>query len=157
MQPDVVQISSATVVSLAPFLPLLIQAGKFTAEAIAEMVIQKGGENAWTKAQALWSKVNAGLRDDEDVKDAARMLARQPESKTRQTALVEVLAVRLQDDPVLASELASLLGGQESIQQVLADRNSWVEDIEQSMTGAGKQIVKASDDSVIRGVRQIKK
>jgi hypothetical protein len=83
-------------------------------------------------------------------------LARKPEDEARQMMLAEVLGARLQEDPTLAEELFVLLGGQEAVQQVLADHSSWVEDVTQRMKGRGKQIVQASDDSVIKGVRQIK-
>lgn len=157
MEPNVTQISAAIVIAISPFLPLLLQAGKFTAGAIAEMVVQKGGERAWTKAKALWNRIMLDLGGDEDIEDAARMLARQPENETRQTALAEILVARLHDNPGVADELLMLLGGQESVQQVLADHGSWVENVEQHMTGSGRQLVQASDDSVIIGVRQIKK
>ncbi len=36
------------------------------------------------------------------------------------------------------------------------DRQSWVEDVTQQIKGVGRQSVKASEDSVIKGVRQSK-
>jgi len=90
------------------------------------------------------------------VQGAATVVAVKPEDETRQTLLAEVLGGRLQENPALAQELFDLLGGQEAVQQVLAERGSWVEDVTQRMKGGGKQIVQASDDSVIKDVRQIK-
>ncbi len=126
--------------------PYLAQAG--------EVMAKKAGEAAWEKAQALWGKLKARFRDDPEVTSAATMVAAKPEDKGRQAMLAEVLGIRLQENPDLVQELLDLLGGQEAVQQVLAGRSSWVEDVTQRMKGTGAQTVKASDDSVIKGVRQ---
>jgi len=46
--------------------------------------------------------------------------------------------------------------GQQTIQQVLADQSSRVEDITQQMQGEGKQIVQARRGSAVKGVKQSK-
>ncbi len=154
---DIGQITAATVVALAPFTPFLIEVGKAGGKKLAEVLAEKGGEAAWEKAQSLWGKLEESHIDkDEDAQDAARMLARKPEDENRQTMLAEVLGAHLEENPELADELFDLLGGQEAVQQVLADRSSWVEDVTQRVKGTGTQIVQASDDSVIKGVRQIR-
>ena len=153
---DIGQIAAATVTTLAPFTPFLIEVGTAGGEKLAEVIAEKGGEAAWKKAQALWDKLKARFDDDTEVQSAATMVAAKPEDENRQTMLAEVLGARLQENPALAQELFDLLGGREAVQQVLADRSSWVEDVTQRMKGSGKQIVQASDDSVIKGVRQIK-
>jgi hypothetical protein len=136
-------------------MPFLVEMGEAGGKKLAEVIAEKGGEAAWKKAQALWDKVKARFGDDAEVKSAATMVAAKPEDETRQTIMAEVLGARLQDDPALAQELFDLLGGGETVQQVLAERSSWVEDVTQRMEGSGKQTVRASDDSVITGVRQI--
>jgi hypothetical protein len=151
---DIGQIAAATVTTLAPFTPFLIEVGKAGGKKLAEVVAEKGGEAAWKKAQALWDKLKARFDDDSEVKSAATMVAAKPEDEARQTILAEVLGARLQENPALAQELFNLLGGQEAVQQVLADRSSWVEDVAQRIKGRGTQRVEASDDSVIKGVRQ---
>jgi len=156
MPVDIGQITAAAVAALAPFLPYLIDAGKFSGGALAEMVVQEGGEAAWKKAQTLWGKLKTHLGDDPEVTSAATMVVARPEDETRQTMLAKVLGDRLQASPELAQEILSLLGGQEGVQKVLADRSSWVEDVSQRMKGTGTQTVEAKDHSVIRGVRQIK-
>ena len=156
MATDIGQITAATVAAIAPFTPFLIDVGKAGGKKLAEVISEKGGEAAWKKAQELWSRLKARFGDDPEVQSAATMVAAKTEDETRQTMLAEVLGARLQGNPALAQELFDLLGGQEAVQQVLADRSSWVEDVTQRMKGSGKQIVQASDDSVIRGVRQIK-
>ena len=157
MANDIGQIAAAVVTTLAPFTPFLIEVGKAGGKKLAEVMAEKGGEAAWKKAQALWDKLQARFQDDAEVQGAATVVAVKPEDEARQTLLAEVLGARLQENPALAQELFDLLGGQEAVQQVLAERGSWVEDVTQRMKGGGKQIVQASDDSVIKSVRQIKK
>ena len=157
MANDIGQIAAAVVTTLAPFTPFLIEVGKAGGKKLAEVITEQGGEAAWKKAQALWDKLQARFQDDDEVQVMATVLAVKPEDETRQTLLAEVLGARLQENPALAQELFDLLGGQEAVQQVLAERGSWVEDVTQRMKGGGKQIVQASDDSVIKSVRQIKK
>jgi len=151
---DIGQTAAAVVATLGPFMPFLIEVGRFSGEALAEMLVQKGGEAGWKKAQALWGRLKAHVGDDVEVTSAATMMAAKPEDEARQTMLAEVLGARLQENPTLAQELFDLLGGQEVVQQVLAERGSWVEDVTQRMKGAGAQTVQASGDSVIKGVRQ---
>lgn len=152
---DIGQIAAATVATLAPFTPFLLEVSKAGGKKLAEVIAEKGGEAAWKKAQVLWDKLKARFDDDPEVKSAATMVAAKPEDETRQTMLAEVLGARLQENPALAQELFDLLGGQEKLQQVLADRSSWVENVIQRMKGSGQQIVQASDDSVIKDVEQI--
>ena len=156
MANDIGQTAAAVVTTLAPFTPFLIEVGKASGKKLAEVVAEKGGEAAWKKAQALWDKLQTRFQDDAEVQGAATMVAAKPEDEARQTMLAEVLGARLQENPALAQELFDLLGGREAVQQVLAERGSWVEDVTQRMKGGGRQIVQASDDSVIEGVRQIK-
>jgi hypothetical protein len=155
MAVDIGQITAATVTTLAPFMPFLIEAGKAGGKKLAEVIAEKGGEAAWEKAQSLWSKLKTRLGDDPEVTIVATMVAAKPEDEPRQTMLAEVLGAHLRENPDLAQELFDLLGRQEAVQQVLAHRSSWVEDVTQRMKGRGKQTVQASDDSVIKGVRQI--
>jgi hypothetical protein len=153
---DIGQTAAAVAATLAPFTPFLIEVGKAGGKKLAEVVAEKGGEAAWKKAQALWDKLQTRFHDDDEVQVMATVVAVKPEDEARQTLLAEVLGARLQENPALAQELFDLLGGQEAVQQVLAERGSWVEDVTQRMKGGGRQIVQASDDSVIEGVRQIK-
>ena len=155
MTADIGQTAAAVVATLAPFMPFLIEVGKAGGKKLAEVVAEKGGETAWKKAQTLWDKLKARFGDDPEVQGAAAMVAAKPEDEARQTMLAEVLGARLQENPKLAKELFGLLGGLKAVQQVLADRNSWVEDVTQRMSGVGTQTVQASGDSVIKGVRQV--
>ncbi len=120
------QLAAATVTTLAPFMLFLVELGKTAGKKLAQVIAEKGGEAAWKKAQALWRKLKASLRNDLEVHSATTMVAAKPEDEARQTALAEVLGARLGENPDLAQELLALLGGQEAVQQVLADRSSWV-------------------------------
>jgi hypothetical protein len=128
--------------------------GKARGKKLAEVIAEKGGEAAWKKAQALWGKLATQLGNDPEMKSAATMVASKPEDEARQMMLAEVLTARLQQTPELAQELFDLLGGQQVVQQVLADRSSWVENVTQQMEGSGTQRVEAREKSVIKGVRQ---
>lgn len=153
---DTGQIAIVTTSILAPFMPFLIDVGKAASKKLAEVIAQQGGEAAWKKAQALWGKLSAWFGDDPELRSAATMMAVRPQDQTRQSMLAEVLIARLQENPRLAQELTELIGGQSAIQQVLADRGSWVGDIIQHMEGSGEQIVQANENSVIKGVWQSK-
>ncbi|MEJ2653038.1 MAG: hypothetical protein P8173_14940 [Gammaproteobacteria bacterium] len=147
---DFAQIASAVATTLAPFTPYLVEGGKKFAE--------KAGESAWVKAQALWDKIKTHFADDDpSVRGAVLMVSADPQNRTLQDQLGQVLAVRLQEKPALAEELVNLLGGMEAVQEVLADRDSLVKDVTQDMSGGGTQTVKASEKSEISGVRQIKR
>lgn len=156
MDVEVTQVAAGTVTALAPFLPILLEAAKFSAAATGEMIVQKGGEAAWKKAKAAWAKIKGQYSDDGVVLAAATMVAAQPEDENLQQILAIELAKRLNESPKLTKELLDLLGGEKSVQKVLADRSSWVENVTQRMTGGGKQVVSATDDSIITGVQQIK-
>jgi len=157
MEIDIAQVAAAIVTVLAPFTPILIDMTKFSSQAIAEMIVQKGGEATWQKAQLIWNKLKVYFDDDKIVEGAAMMVAGQPENEDFQKILAVQLASRLQQHPDLVRELLELLGGQNSIQMITTDRSSWVEDVTQEMSGSGSQIVQASDDSVIKGIKQIRK
>lgn len=154
---DLAALAAAATTILAPYTPFLLQAGKAGSKKLAEVIAAKGGEAAWQQAQSLWNKLTSRLGDDLEVTSAATMVAVQPEDETRQTLLAQVLAARLQAEPELAEEIAALLGGGERVQQVLAERQSWVEQVTQQLEGNGRQTVQASDRSVIKGVQQTRK
>ena len=85
------------------------------------------------------------------------MVAANQKENTYQALLFKALVARLKENPKLVQELVSILGGKETIQQVLSSNSSWVEEVTQHTTGESKQTVKADHDSVIKGVRQIRK
>jgi hypothetical protein len=152
---DVGQVTATAVATLAPFMPFLVDAGKAVGLKFAEVISERGGEAAWNKAQALWSKLRSRFGDDPEVTSAATMVATKPEDEARQTMLAEVLGARLKENPDFAAEIFELLGGQQAVQQVLAERGSWVEDVTQQIaSSSGDQSVIARDNSSIKGVKQ---
>lgn len=154
MSTDIGIIAAAIVSTLAPFLPFLVEVGKAGGEKLAEVIAEKGGKAAWERTRALWGRLKARLGKDSEMDGAVKLVAAKPEDESRQAMLAEVLGARLREDPALAQELFALLGGQKAVQQVLAERGSWVEDVVQRMQGTGAQTVWAKGDSVIKGVRQ---
>jgi hypothetical protein len=141
---DIGLISAAVATILTPFLPILTNMVKAGTETIA----QKGGEAAFNKAQTLWDKVKPHFAKDEDVYDAAKMLARHLEDKSRQTTFETVLATSLENNPKLAEELLKLIGGPKAVQKVLIEARSRGTGIHQEMVGAnGEQNVHVTGNS----------
>lgn len=155
MDPNLVDLSTATVATLAPFLPYLLNAAQFTAEAIGEMVVQNGGQKVWQRAQSMWRAIHNRYRDDGVITGMATAVAAAPENTTIQQTLAVQLAQRLAENPDLVRELLDLFEGQEIVQEVLAERGSWVEKVRQEIEGGvGVQKVQATDQSTIIGVTQ---
>jgi hypothetical protein len=146
---DVVTLSAAVVSVLAPFTPYLVEGGKKFAE--------NAGDAAWKKAQVIWGKLTQHFGDDAKIKGKALSLSADPTDKDEQAALAKTLAARLNKEPKLAQEFMGLLGGPAGVQQVVADRSSWVKGILQDMTGNGLQAVNVSEDSVAENITQIKR
>jgi len=154
---DIEVLAAAVTTALAPFTPYLIEASKEAGKKLAETIGEKGGESAWEKAQGLWEKIKPHFGNDPKVKGAALMVSAEPSDESSQTLLATTLATRLKENPKLAQELLELLGGQNSVQQIIANRKSWVRDVTQQMSGSGEQTVKADNNSHIQDVKQIKK
>ncbi|MFH1636068.1 MAG: hypothetical protein ABIG63_18910 [Chloroflexota bacterium] len=148
MAADYVQIAATLAAYLAPFTPYLIEGGKkFAGET---------GKAAWEKSQELWKKIKTRFEDDKDITEAAQAVAINPENEGFQSLLAKALAARLNESPEFADELLALIGGQEAVQKIKADKSSWIENVTQEIIGGGNanQVIEASDDSVVTGVRQ---
>jgi hypothetical protein len=156
MNSDIIQISTAIVTQIAPFTPYLLEIGKAAGQKWIETVAEKGGEASWNRAKMIWEKIHSHVGDDPKVKGAALMVSADPEDSSTQTLLVNALAPHLNADPQLMQELLHILGGSRSVQEILADRESRVEEVTQELKGTGTQSVKASEGSTIKGVRQSK-
>lgn len=150
-------LAAAVTTALAPFTPYLLEISKEAGKKLAETIGEEGGEAAWKTAQELWRKIKSHFGEDPKVKGAVLMVSADPNDETSQTLLATTLATRLKENQKLAQELLELLGGQNAIQQVLANRKSWVKDVTQQMNGGGEQTIKADNNSRIQGVKQIKK
>jgi len=140
-----------TIVSyLAPFLPYLIAGATEAAKGLGKKVGELGGETAWKKAQALWAVIKDRLSAKQKAK--ATVIAVDPADREELASFARTLLQTLEADPDLATELSSLLGQDESIQQVIALNESWVQDVVQK--GPGEKTVRADGKSTIIGVRQ---
>jgi len=153
---DIGQIAAAAVSMLAPFTPFLIDTGKAGGQKLAEVIAEKGGEAAWNKAKALWDICQANFDDDMEVKGSTMMLAARPNDESRQTTLAEILGTRLHERPEIAEKIFEMIGREQAVQQVLANRGSWVEQVVQSIKGTvgGSQLIRATDNSTIKNVQQ---
>lgn len=150
-------IAASIVNFIAPFTPFLIDSGKEGGKKLLETISEKGGETAWNKAQELWEKLKLHFENDPKVKGAIMMASAEPKDENSQKILTDILTIRLKENPQLAKEFFDLLGGQDAIQKILADRKSSVNDVQQQISGAGRQTIKADRNSRIKGVKQIKK
>ena len=91
---------------LAPCLPFLIEkVGKPALEGAASKI----GEDTWTKAKAVWTKLSPKVRSNAAANIATEKLAQKPDSQTWQAALTEELESILEQDPTLASAIAEIL------------------------------------------------
>ena len=106
---DLGNIAAATVSVLAPFTPFLVETGQAVGKKLGEVIVEKGGEKAWQKAQAVWDKLKKRYRDDPEVDSVATLVAAKPEDATRQAMFVEVLTARLNESPTLAQDRKSVV------------------------------------------------
>ena len=147
---DINSTAAAVATALAPFAPYLVEGGKkFAGQA---------GDAAWKQAEQLWGKLSENFNSDNKIKGKILSVSADPNNLDEQAGLAKVLAERLEASHHLAQEFYQILGNsEESVQKILADRSSWVEDVTQQIHGKGQQIVEARNDSVIKKVKQIKK
>ena|SRR2546423_1682966 len=157
MNIDIAHIAATIVTLLAPFTPYLLDVSKAVGQKWAETLAEKGGEAAWNEARVIWEKIHTRFGDNAQVKGAALMVSTDPDDIDAQTYFAKALGMHLQEDPELAEDLLHLLGGAQAVQEILADRSSWVENVVQELEGRGTQTIRASEDSVIKGVRQTRK
>lgn len=154
---DIEVLTTTIVKILAPFTPFLVELGKDGSKKIVDVISEKGGEASWELAQKIWKKINSSLGEDPEIKGATLIVSAKPEDETKQAVLAETLSAKLRGNQILADELFDIIGGENSIQQIIVNHKSIVADIDQQMSGNGKQIISADNNSRIKGVKQIKK
>jgi hypothetical protein len=115
---------------LAPFLPALTQLGEKAAGKMAE----KFGEDAWTKAKALWARLSPQVEAKEAAREAVIDLANAPENEDLQTALRVQLKKLLDQNQALAVEVAQLF-------QAPGPRGTPATQIIQNVTGDRNQVI----------------
>ncbi len=101
---DLTALAQNLVTFLTPFLPYLVDK---VGDAVAEVAVEKSGEAAWDKAEALWGK----LRGKREIEEAARDAAVMPDDPDVQAALRLQLKKLLASDETLAAEVAQLWQG----------------------------------------------
>jgi hypothetical protein len=150
----VIEIATATITALAPYLPILLHGIQKAGEKFGDTLASKAGEAAAAKIPKLWGKIKDRFAQHPQLEHAAALVATQPDDSSYQTVFAKALAVYLQQEPQLAQDLLELLGGESAVQKVAADHSSLVEEVTQDMQGTGRQTVEATDNSVVRGIRQ---
>jgi hypothetical protein len=155
MLPDVTELTKAVVSVLIPFLPFMIEGAHSATKKVAEVIAQKGGEAAWSRAQAVWARIKALLPTAPSLARAAENVATDPAEPGYRDALLRAMQMHIETHPKLALELAGLLGNEHGIQEIIVN-SSRIEDVTQELSGSGKQSVKAARGAVVRGVRQKK-
>lgn len=153
----VIEIATATVTALAPYVPYLLKGVKAAGGKFAEGMATKGGELAGGQISEIWDKIKKHFGEHPELEHAAGLVAAGPADPTYQTVFAKALATYLGKNPQLSEDLLKLLGGEQGVQKVIADRSSTVEDVTQEIEGSGTQSVEATDNSTVRGVRQIRK
>lgn len=153
----VIEIAAAAVATLSPHLPALLKAGTVAGEKLIDAVAKKTADKAVEKAGAVWDSLKGYFSEKPDLEAAANLLATKPDDQTYQKVLAKPLASLLKEKPELSERLLKLMGGEQRVQEVLAKRASWVEDVTQELEGEGRQRVEAKGRSVIKGVRQTAK
>ena len=154
MQVEINEFAVATMATLLPFMPFLLEVGKAGSQKFVETLSEKGGEAAWNKARAMWRKLQDYFGEDPEFQSAATLLSTHPEDEIRQSLFAQLLVSRLEQTPKAVDELLELLGGDQAIQQVIADNHSWIEDVSQRIKGAGTQTIEIKDRSVGKNIRQ---
>ncbi|MCA9945012.1 MAG: hypothetical protein KC449_16115, partial [Anaerolineales bacterium] len=123
------ELAKMLTVTLSPFLPFLVDAGKASAKKLAEVIAENGGEAIWKKSQEIWKAISTRYEDDPEVKSASIMVANKPDDTKRKEILAEVLFLKFQNDPNFAEDIISDLGGNDVIQRIVSNHNSWVQNI----------------------------
>jgi len=100
---DVNTLAAEIVKFLAPFLPLLVQAGANLGKSSVEAMGEELGETAWKRAKSLWAR----LRGNAPIEAAARDVALLPDDADAEAALRLQVRKLLAADTALSRELAS--------------------------------------------------
>ncbi|NJR63025.1 MAG: hypothetical protein HC769_32100 [Cyanobacteria bacterium CRU_2_1] len=110
---------------LAPCLPFLMNVGNKAVEGAS----QKLGEDVWTKAKAIWAKLQPKVERKLDVLKAAADVAKAPDDQNLQVSLHMQLQKLLEQDEFLAQEIAWIMqkapsnSGNKVVQNVMGDNN----------------------------------
>lgn len=153
---DFVTIAAGVVKILQPALPYLDP----LKTALQKKFSDATAGAAFDQGKALWAKITSKFKDDKALNEAADRVVRNADDTDEEVKtfsrdkLTKVLAERLKDSPDLATELLELLGGEKRLQEIVAGNEAIIDNIRQTMAGAGTQRVEAGDKARISGVTQ---
>lgn len=102
---DPLSIANEVTAFLTPFVPYLLEAGKYAAGAAAK----KFGEAAWNGATALWQKLCPKMDEKPALREALEDLGRTPNDEDVQAAARVQVRKTLAGDLAFADELARIL------------------------------------------------
>jgi hypothetical protein len=126
---EITQVSPAILANISPFLPFFIDTAKHSTKTLSDVIAHKGGDALWIKAQALWKTIKGWFYSSPKIETAALSLSHDPLDQDFQNKLAKHIGIPLQNNPGSLEEIITLLGGQQSTQQVLADKGSFVEQV----------------------------
>ncbi|MBD2458739.1 hypothetical protein H6G80_32345 [Nostoc sp. FACHB-87] len=135
---------------LTPCLPFLMSVGNKAVEGAS----QKLGEDVWTKAKAIWAKLQPKVETKPMAKGAAEELANSPNDADALDILQKQLKKLLDEDKALAAEIAGLMSeDSEVISKVVNAYHQTItgnENVVQNVTGdSNKTIGKVGGDATI--------
>ncbi|MBO1052962.1 MAG: hypothetical protein HEQ25_13470 [Dolichospermum sp. DET73] len=126
---------------LAPCLPFLITVGNKAVEGAS----QKLGEDVWTKAKAIWAKLQPKIETKPMAEGAAKQLVNSPNDEDALNTLQKQLKKLLDEDKALTAEIARLMSeDSEVISKVVNTFNQTItgdENVMQNVTGDGNKTI----------------
>lgn len=97
------EINIAALISL--LTPLLLKVG----EKVCDGVIEQVGSDVWNRAKQVWYKLRPKIEADPDAQKAVQYFVNQPDAQMSQDFLSAQLKKILENDKVLAKEIALLI------------------------------------------------
>jgi hypothetical protein len=134
------QLAAEVTTLLAPFAPLLLEAGNEIAD--------KVGDAAWNQARQLWSKIFSAGDAKSKLTPALQLVGADTNDPVYRAAFAKILLAVMNQHPQLASELAAGLKADRRVQEVLATQKGSVEDVRLRMSGHGQQRVEARGGTI---------
>jgi hypothetical protein len=147
----------AAVTLISPALPYLTAAGTVAAKGLADGIGKAAGASAWKGVEAVWKRMTAAASDDAKLKGAIDLVKADPLDEQSLAMLRKTIQVCLERDPAFKKDLLEAMGGEQSVQEMVARRGSRISGSEQQNEGSGRLVMEASDNSVIENSRQVKR
>ncbi len=148
------EIAAAAIAAITPLLPYLEKAGTIVAKSFTEAIAKSGGEATWKAGEQVWKKLVGASKEDAKLGGAINLLSADPADHDSVAMLKKALEAHLERNPEFAKALLQELGGENRVQEMIAEGGSRMSGNEQQMGGSGRQSMTARDDSVIENSRQ---